>query len=264
MLFVKGFLIGIGKIIPGVSGAILAINFNVYERLLDSLTNFFSNPKENIKFLLILGFGILLAIILGSNIILYLLNNYKFITMMFFLGLILGGTYNFSKSIKFNYKSIILMIIIISLFLLISSFNININNKSNIIFFIGGIIEILASIVPGISATSILMMLGIYNDIIKMISKLFDYNYIVNNFNIYFSYGLGMFISLIINILLSFLYYLIKKYKNESYIVILSLTIISIIFLIKLILKIKINLLTFIIGIMTLIIGLLLSCILDK
>ena len=120
--------------------------------------------------------------------------------MMFFLGLILGGTYNFSKSIKFNYKSIILMIIIISLFLLISSFNININNKSNIIFFIGGIIEILASIVPGISATSILMMLGIYNDIIKMISKLFDYNYIVNNFNIYFSYGLGMFISLIINI----------------------------------------------------------------
>ena len=262
MLFIKSFLIGIGKIIPGVSGAILAINFNVYERLLDSLTNFFSNPKENIKFLLIFSLGVLLAIILGSNIILYLLKNYKFITMMFFLGLILGGTYNFSKSIKFNYKSIILMIIIISLFLLISSFNININNKSNIIFFIGGIIEILASIVPGISATSILMMLGIYNDIIKMISKLFDYNYIVNNFNIYFSYGLGMFISLIINIYL--VNYLIKKYKNESYIVILSLTIISIIFLIKLILKIKINLLTFIIGIMTLIIGLLLSCILDK
>ena len=37
MLFIKSFLIGIGKIIPGVSGAILAINFNVYERLLDSL-----------------------------------------------------------------------------------------------------------------------------------------------------------------------------------------------------------------------------------
>lgn len=263
MLFIKGFLVGIGKIIPGVSGAILAINFKVYERLLDSLANFFGNPKENIKFLLVFGLGIFISIILGSNIILYLLSNYKFITMMFFLGLILGGTYNFSKSIKFNYKNIILIITLVSLFILISSFNISINNnKSNIIFFVGGIIEVLASIVPGISATSLLMMFGIYDDIIMMIAKLFDFNYVIHNINLYLSYGLGMFISFIINIYL--INYLLKKYKDQSYIVILILTTVSIIFLIKMICEIKITLILLTIGIMVLILGLLLSCILTR
>ena len=51
LLFLKGIIIGIGKIIPGVSGALLAINFNVYERLLNSLTNFFDDWKNNLKFI---------------------------------------------------------------------------------------------------------------------------------------------------------------------------------------------------------------------
>ena len=44
-LILKGFLIGIGKIIPGFSGALLAISFNVYDKLINSITNFFSNKK---------------------------------------------------------------------------------------------------------------------------------------------------------------------------------------------------------------------------
>ena len=262
MLFIKAFLVGIGKIIPGVSGAMLAINFNIYERLLDSLTNFFSNYKENIKFLLIFGFAMMLAIVLGSNIIMYLLSNYKFVTMMFFLGLIIGGVYNFSENIKFNYRSIIIAIVVISLFTFVTTFNITINNKSNIIFFVGGIIEILASIIPGISATSLLMMLGIYDDVIKMVSMSFNYYYVVNNINIYISYILGMFLSFIISVFL--INYLIKKYRNQSYIVIFILSIISIIYLIKMIFLIKTSILTFIIGVMFLVLGLLLSCILDK
>ena len=102
MLFIKGLVIGIGKIIPGVSGALLAVNFNLYEKAISSVVNFFDDWKNNLKFLIILGSGILLAIILGSKIVMYLLNNYKFITMMFFIGLISGGTYNFGVNIKYN------------------------------------------------------------------------------------------------------------------------------------------------------------------
>ena len=262
MLFIKGILVGIGKIIPGVSGAMLAINFNVYERLLDSLTNFFNNPKDNIKFLLIFGMGIIIAIILGSNIILYLLNNYRYTTMMLFLGLIIGGTYNFSHKIKFNTKNILLTLFIVIIFMLISSFTITINNKSKFIFFIGGVIEILASIIPGISATSLLMMLGIYDDIITMVSKIYNYSYVIDNISLYIYYGLGMFISLIVNIYL--INYLIKKYRNQSYLVILALAIVSIIFLIRLTLSIRITLIELVLGIMFLISGLLLGCILDK
>ena len=83
LLFLKSFIVGIGKIIPGVSGALLAINFGIYEKLLDSITNFFDDWKNNIKFLLIFCFGIILSIIIGSKIILYLLIiNFHMITFV--------------------------------------------------------------------------------------------------------------------------------------------------------------------------------------
>ena len=62
LLFLKGFIIGIGKIIPGVSGALLAINFHVYERLINAITHFFDGKKENFKFLLIIYIFVLVIL----------------------------------------------------------------------------------------------------------------------------------------------------------------------------------------------------------
>ena len=144
ILFIKGLVIGIGKIIPGVSGALLAVNFNLYEKAISSVVNFFDEWKNNLKFLIILGSGILLAIILGSKIVMYLLNNYKFITMMFFIGLISGGTYNFGVNIKYNHKNILIIGLVVIFLLFISLGKVNyiyiIKNNfwDNIIFFIGG------------------------------------------------------------------------------------------------------------------------------
>ena len=123
LLFLKAIIIGIGKIIPGVSGAMLAINFNVYEKLLNAITNFFSDWKNNLKFLLIFISGILLSLIIFSNVIIILLHECFFLTMMFFIGLILGGTYSFSLRIKYNYKNIFLIIFVcfIAIYLLICS-----------------------------------------------------------------------------------------------------------------------------------------------
>lgn len=268
LLFLKGFIIGIGKIIPGVSGAMLAINFNVYERAIDALTNFSSDWKKNLSFLLKLGFGIILSIILCSNIVIYLLNNHKFITMMFFIGLILGGTYNFSHKIKYQSKGIYLLIITMAIFIFLSIGNINNNYLitntfwDNIIFFIGGFIEIAASIIPGISGTALHMILGIYDDILKMISMIYDFSYVLEHINLYLSYGLGMLLSLIMNLYL--INYLIKKYRNTAYLIILGLSLSSIIFLFIITFSVHFSIMEFILGIMLLFIGLLISCILEK
>lgn len=246
----------------------LAINFKIYEKLLNSLTNFFSDWKNNLKFLFVFVFGVILAIILCSKIILFLLTNYKFMTLMFFIGLMLGGTYNFAKEISFNYKRglIILFVIIFFLFISLYSFNgvytIKNNFIDNVIFFVGGIIEIFASIVPGISGTSLLMMFGIYNNVLEMISKIYNFNYVVNHLNIYISYGIGMVISFIFNSYL--ISYLLKKYRNQSYVVILGLSLSSILFLMIMVLKIKFKLIELIIGIMLMMGGILIGCLLDK
>ena len=75
---IKGFIIGIGKILPGVSGALLAILMGVYDKSIDYIINFKRNKKESIKYLFPIGIGILLSIILFSKVIYYTLNKYYF------------------------------------------------------------------------------------------------------------------------------------------------------------------------------------------
>lgn len=264
MLFIKGFIIGLGKIMPGVSGAILAINFNVYERLIDAIIYFFDDWKNNLIFLFKICLGALLAIILGSKLLLILLSSYHFLVMMLFLGLIIGGTYDFGKNIKFTWKNIILIFFAFVLTYLFSLINVDICKiiSGKMIYFMGGFVSIFASIVPGISSTAILMSFGIYDKILNMVANIYDINYLFNNMGVFLVYLSGMFISFIINICL--INYLLKKYRDTTYSVIFALSIISIIFLLKILFELKITIISFIMGIILLVIGLLIATLLNK
>lgn len=268
ILFIKGFIIGIGKIIPGVSGALLAINFKVYERAIEAVVNFFDDWKKNLLFITKLGSGIILSIVLCSNGIIYLLNNYRFITMMFFVGLICGGTYNYATGIKCNYSDVLFMILFIVMLFIISygnifnSYEITHGFMDNVVFFIGGVIEVMSSIIPGISGTAIHLILGIYDSILMMISKIFDFQYVIMNINLYISYGIGMMVSFIICMIV--INYLLKRYPVIFSKIILGLCIYSILMLVIFTFSLKITILNFVLGIMLLIVGLLIGCLLDK
>lgn len=268
ILFIKGFIIGIGKIIPGVSGALLAINFKVYERAIEAVVNFFDDWKKNLLFITKLGSGIILSIVLCSNGIMYLLNNYRFITMMFFVGLICGGTYNYATGIKCNYSDVLFMILFIVMLFIISygnifnSYEITHGFMDNVVFFIGGVIEVMSSIIPGISGTAIHLILGIYDSILMMISKIFDFQYVIMNINLYISYGIGMMVSFIICMIV--INYLLKRYPVIFSKIILGLCIYSILMLVIFTFSLKITILNFVLGIMLLIVGLLIGCLLDK
>lgn len=268
ILFIKGFIIGIGKIIPGVSGALLAINFKVYERAIEAVVNFFDDWKKNLLFITKLGSGIILSIVLCSNGIIYLLNNYRFITMMFFVGLICGGTYNYATGIKCNYSDVLFMILFIVMLFIISygnifnSYEITHEFMDNVVFFIGGVIEVMSSIIPGISGTAIHLILGIYDSILMMISKIFDFQYVIMNINLYISYGIGMMVSFIICMI--GINYLLKRYPVIFSKIILGLCIYSILMLVIFTFSLKITILNFVLGIMLLIVGLLIGCLLDK
>ena len=97
MLFFKGLLVGLGKILPGVSGSLMAISMNVYEPLLSSISDIFKKPKESIKFLFPILSSIVLSIILFSKILKILINKYYFSILLLFIGLIIG-------SIDFSFK----------------------------------------------------------------------------------------------------------------------------------------------------------------
>lgn len=227
MLVIKGFLIGMAKIIPGVSGAVLAISLGIYDKGIKAITNFFSDIKNNIRFLVPLGIGVGISFIVGSKIVMFLLNNYYVFTMFLFLGLIMGGIPSVYKNICRKRSGYIIFIFaLISVLLLDTLSDNNIYVISNsymdlLVFMISGLIDAFGTVIPGLSSTALLMLFGSYDIIMTAISE-------VNLFILTY-YGIGMMVGLI---LVSYLMnYLFSKYKKKTYSLVLGLVIGSMIIL---------------------------------
>lgn len=261
MLILKGIIIGIGKIIPGVSGSMLAISMGIYQKLIDSINNFFKSPKENLKFLFKIGIGVVISIIFFSNLILGALDKYYLITIFFFIGLIIGSlneiTVNTDK--KNNYIVIITFIIITLIGL------ININNEVNIsssvlnffFFILVGFIDAVTMVIPGISGTATLMMIGAYNQLMETFSNILNFNLFMSNLKVLFPFAIGMIIGVIITVKL--VNYLFKNHKSKTYSAILGFSA-STIFLMGLkCINIGYNLLSLIIAFIVLILGIFIS-----
>ena len=243
-LFFKGIMIGIGKIIPGVSGSVIAMSLGIYEKIINYLSSIFRNAKEKIKYLLPVFVGISLPIILGSRIILYFLNNYYFVTMMFFIGLMSGGIKPIFNEIKDKQskKNIFIMTIPIVVFLILDIIlkktRVTIEyNYINCIFL--GIIEALSSLVPGVSGTAIMMMLGVYDKVLLTVSSIF-----------YIDKFLFFILGIILGILLisKTINYYLNNYKTETYYCIFSFCIFSVFIIFRSVLETELTFINFLLG----------------
>jgi len=105
VLVIKGFIMGIANIIPGVSGGTLAMTLGIYEQFISSISHLFSKLKENLKFLIPVAIGMVLAIITLSRVIDYSYNHFPLPTMLFFVGLVLGGIPMIYNKIKNEKKT---------------------------------------------------------------------------------------------------------------------------------------------------------------
>lgn len=267
-LLIKGFIVGIAKVIPGVSGAMIAISFSLYDRLIDSVVNFFTKPKENFKFLFVFGLGVFLAIVCFSNVISYFINNYYVMTMMFFIGLITSSTYTYSVNIEYSFKNVLIILSVIFLMVYLSIGNVN--NMyilsdgiiDYLMYFLCGVIEVFSSIVPGISGTAILMMMGMYENTLMLFSNVLNISFVIDNIILYLSYGLGIIVSFILFSL--GISYLIKKHRNLFDVIVLGLSIASILLLIIMTFRNGFMIMDIIMGIILFFFGILISFLAPK
>ena len=81
----------LGAILPGISSGVLCVIFGIYEKLLDSVLNFFKDIKNNTKFLMPILIGIGIGIIIFGNLLRFLFNNFTTQTLFCFIGVIIGG-----------------------------------------------------------------------------------------------------------------------------------------------------------------------------
>ena len=184
IILIKGMLMGIADLIPGVSGGTIALITGIYKDLITSLNNInFKNISKNLftnfkshkfDFLSVLVIGIGLSIILFSNIILFLLENYYNEISSFFFGLIICSIYVLLKKIK-SFKIYDIFILIFSSFLIFQLLKLNsLDQEINLTYvFICGFLCSCAMILPGISGSYILLILGAYQFILKKLNDVF-------------------------------------------------------------------------------------------
>lgn len=227
ILVIKGFFIGIANVIPGVSGGTIALIVGLYEKLINTISHFTKNIKENILFILPIGIGMLLSILIASGIIDSSYKNFPLATTLFFIGLVLGGVPFSYKKIK-NKKNIsnwFIFLITFSLVIIMAllngteTFNTvsleNLNLFDYIKLFLIGVIASGTMIIPGVSGSLVLMLLGYYYPIINLIKELTHFNNLGNNIVLALVFGLGIIIGIIGFAKLIEL--LFKKYENKTY-----------------------------------------------
>ena len=180
----RGFFMGISDLIPGVSGGTIAFILGIYDELLASISGFFSRDwKKHIGFLLPLGIGIGATLLLFSRVIEFLLKNYHAPTQFFFMGLILGVLPFITKQagVKKNFKwTHFLFILLIGAALASTAFiqpldstPITTLTATNTIgLFFAGWAGSMAMLLPGISGSFILLLLGVYSTAIGALSNL--------------------------------------------------------------------------------------------
>lgn len=241
---IKGIFIGIANIIPGVSGGTIALSMGIYDKLIGAVSNFFKDWKKSLITLLPILIGCGIGLIGFAFMIEYLLTEHTYVTCMAFIGLILGGLPILIRQLKDKIRGnggsvgmsgilafVILFAVAILLPLLKSDEEVLRTLAATpgmmaIMFFIG-IIASATMVIPGVSGSLVLMILGYYYGIIESINKFlialkdFDVPTLIDRFLILFPLGVGILLGIfLIAKLITFLF---ERFGVQTYCAILGL-----------------------------------------
>ena len=268
ILILEGMIIGIANIIPGVSGGTLMITLGLYEEVIDTISHFFKNFKKNLKFVIPLAIGMVLSILLLSKVISVCLDKYPFPTVLFFVGLILGGIpllWNKAKAAKGKWSNwvvfgITFAIVLTFAFLKSGNYEVSLNNLNllgYIYLFIIGIISAATMVIPGISGSFVLMLLGYYEPIVNTIKDLTNFSLLGHNLLILIPFGLGIIIGIVL--IAKLIEYLLHRYPVKTYYGVLGFVLASLVAIIKPILITTPSIIEIVISVILIITGILIA-----
>ncbi len=180
----RGILMGICDVIPGVSGGTIAFILGIYDRLIEAISGFFSKDwAKHLKFLIPLGIGIGTALLLFSHILDFLLKSYPEPTHFLFLGLIIGVLPLLAKESDMkntftarHYVALIIPLVLVAsmAFLQESTRPVieTLTISSAISLFFAGWLASMSMLLPGISGSLVLLILGYYTTAIAALKGL--------------------------------------------------------------------------------------------
>lgn len=220
--FFKALIIGATMLVPGVSGGSMAMILGIYQKLITSVSQLKQHFKKNSLFLGIFCVGGLLGVLLFAKPMATLIESYPMLTLYFFIGAVLGGIpliIKESKVTKLSLPNILYIVVGFGLVFALSTLSFSNTSATYATDFVGmiylliaGIIAAVALVLPGISVSYLLLVMGLYDPLMKAI----------NDLNMFFLLPLA--IGIVIGILLStkILEYIMNQFPKITYMVILG------------------------------------------
>ncbi|QGA80279.1 DUF368 domain-containing protein [Candidatus Nanohalobium constans] len=195
-IFLKGMAMGAADAVPGVSGGTIALITGIYERFIHAITSVgFEDIIEVLdgfrtldfsvivqkfeeadgRFLMVLGAGILTAILTVLQLVHYLLSNYAVLTYGFFFGLIAASVIALYQKIEVSeLQSVLAAVTGFILSFMASGYASTSMGHGLPVIFVAGVVAICAMVLPGISGSLLLIILGQYEYMVGALSKFFD------------------------------------------------------------------------------------------
>lgn len=182
-----GVVMGVGGVLPGVSGGILAISLGIYEKAMSAIGNFLKNAKDNFRYLFPLAIGVGVGILLTSNVLTMVINRYEVQLLSLFTGLVLGSLPELLAEVKHNtpkirWKHVLAAVLGLGFVLLfaLGESSVATNNETAMLTIpgalIAGAVLSVGTVIPGISSSFILVYLGLYPAVIAAIASVMDFN----------------------------------------------------------------------------------------
>lgn len=267
ILFIKGVVLGVAFVIPGVSGGTLAVLMGIYEELIEAASNFYKSIadfKKYFMYLLPIGLGVVFSVAVFAKLIKFGLDKAPIITILIFLGMIIGGIPALVRNVKgtkTDLKDMTLMLVglIIVISMLIfhkSNSNVVLTNMSITGYFtllLVGAIAAVTMVVPGISGSFTLMLIGYYEPVLNLVNDITSFKNLGPNLILMATFMLGVVIGIIF--ISKLIEWCLKHYKRETYYAIIGFVLSSIISVIYEVTKFPFNLTHLIIGIVLLVIN---------
>lgn len=228
---IAGIVIGIANVVPGVSGGTIAVVFNVYSELISVAAFNITKIKEQWKSLSCLLGGMAIGIFIFARVFKILYEKFPVQTNFFFVGLIIASCVILFENLRMgkagkksefavNFFLFLLGISIMVSVYLFKGMGVNKTNtidvisvKNFFVLFFAGIVSAAAMIIPGISGSFILLIMGVYYPIIKAVNDF--------NFPVLISVGLGIVVGIFLAARL--IKFLLEKYPKQTYAFILGL-----------------------------------------
>lgn len=184
-LILKGVMMGVANIIPGVSGGTMAVSMGIYDKMIHAATHIVSEFKKSMKLLLPIVLGMAIGIVVLARILEVMFARVPFQTNMLFVGLIVGGVPAITKKVKGKTIRLGHILVCVLFFAVVAGLammgeregaaaDLSFNLVNIVKLFGVGIVASATMVIPGVSGSMMLMLMGYYTPVLNTINDFID------------------------------------------------------------------------------------------